>query len=60
MGAMSCLLNQAWRGEAVALSALYRRFLPGVFGCIAARVPDRGTDEDLASEVFLTMVEGIG
>src|SRR5713226_6998839 len=60
MGAMSRLLDQARRGEAEALSALYRQFLPGIFGYIAARVPDRATSEDLTSEVFLKMVEGIG
>lgn len=54
-----CQLEQARRGEAEALSRLYRQFLPGVFGYIAARVPDRATAEDLTSEVFLKMVEGI-
>lgn len=52
-------LEQARRGEAEALSILYRQFLPGVFGYIAARVPDRAIAEDLTSEVFLKMVEGI-
>jgi len=52
-------LEQARRGESEGLSALYRQFLPGVFGYIAARVPDRDTAEDLTSEVFLSMVEGI-
>jgi RNA polymerase sigma-70 factor (ECF subfamily) len=52
-------LDQARRGEPEALSTLYRQFLPGVFGYIAARVPDRATAEDLTSEVFLKMVEGI-
>lgn len=52
-------VDQARRGEPEALSALYRQFLPGVFGYIAARVPDRSTAEDLTSEVFLKMVEGI-
>jgi RNA polymerase sigma-70 factor (ECF subfamily) len=42
------------------LSTLYREFLPGIFGYIATRVPDRATAEDLTSEVFLKMVEGIG
>lgn len=59
MGAMSQQLDQARRGDTEALSALYRRFLPGVFGYIAMRVPDRSTAEDLTSEVFLKMVEGI-
>ena len=53
-------LDQARRGESEALSILYRQFLPGVFGYIASRVPDRATAEDLTSEVFLKMVEGIG
>jgi RNA polymerase sigma-70 factor (ECF subfamily) len=52
-------LDAARRGEAEALSNLYRQFLPGVFGYIATRVPDRATAEDLTSEVFLKMVEGI-
>jgi RNA polymerase sigma-70 factor (ECF subfamily) len=52
-------LDRARRGEQEALSVLYRQFLPGVFGYIAARVPDRATAEDLTSEVFLKMVEGI-
>jgi RNA polymerase sigma-70 factor (ECF subfamily) len=54
------LLDAARRNESEALSTLYREFLPGVFGYIATRVPDRATAEDLTSEVFLKMVEGIG
>lgn len=54
------LLNRARQGEAEAISQLYRRFLSGVFWYIAARIPDRATAEDLTSEVFLQMVEGIG
>ena len=52
-------LERAKRGDSEALSALYRQFLPRVFGAIAAHVPDRATAEDLTSEVFLKMVEGI-
>ena len=52
-------LERARQGESEGLSALYHQFLPGVFGYIAARVPDRNTAEDLTSEVFLKMVEGI-
>ena len=33
-----------------ALSALYRQLLSGVFGYIAARVPDHATVEDLTSD----------
>src|SRR5205085_12089472 len=60
MEAISRQLDRARRGESEALSMLYRQFLPGVFGYIATRVPDRATAEDLTSEVFLKMVEGIG
>lgn len=52
-------LDRARHDDADALGALYRRFLPIVFSYIAARVPDRVTAEDLTSEVFLQMVEGI-
>ncbi len=53
------LLEHAKRGESEATGALYRQFLPGIFGYIAARVPDRFLAEDLTSEVFLKMVEGL-
>jgi RNA polymerase sigma-70 factor (ECF subfamily) len=52
-------LADAKKGDTVAMTALYRCFVPGVFGYIAARVPDRSTAEDLTSEVFLKMIEGI-
>jgi RNA polymerase sigma-70 factor (ECF subfamily) len=52
-------LDGAKRGDKEALSALYYQFLPVVYGAIATRVPDRATAEDLTSEVFLKMVEGI-
>jgi len=52
-------IDRARRGEPEALSALYRRFLPAVFGYIAARVPDRATAEDLTSDVFVQMVESV-
>jgi RNA polymerase sigma-70 factor (ECF subfamily) len=53
------LLKRAKKGESEAVATLYHHFLPAVFGYIAARVPDRSTAEDLTSEVFLKMVEGI-
>ncbi len=59
MEAFKSQLDRARGGEPEALSALYRQLLPGVFGYIAARVPDRATAEDLTSEVFVKMVEGI-
>jgi RNA polymerase sigma-70 factor (ECF subfamily) len=56
---MDHLLDGARNGETEALSALYRHFLPAVFGYMASRTADRSTAEDLTSEVFLKMVEGI-
>src|SRR6516225_6239233 len=53
------LLERAKKGEAEGITALYRHFLPGVFGYIAVRVSDRTLAEDLTSEVFLKLVEGI-
>jgi RNA polymerase sigma-70 factor, ECF subfamily len=53
------ILQWARCGDAEGLSTLYRQFLPTIFGYIAARVPDRDTAEDLTSEVFLKMIEGI-
>ena len=53
------ILKQARQGEGEGLSLQYRRFLPGIFGYIASCVPDRATAEDLTSDVFLAMVEGI-
>ena len=53
------LLDCARQGNSEALRALYHRFLPGIFGYMATRVPDRATAEDLTSDVFLRMVEGI-
>ena len=52
-------LARAKKGDSEAIASLYRYFLPGVFGYIAARVPNRSIAEDLTSEVFLKMVEGI-
>jgi RNA polymerase sigma-70 factor, ECF subfamily len=59
MEAIDHLLDCARQGESEALSQLYRRFLPGIFAYIAARVPERTIAEDLTSEVFLAMIENI-
>ncbi|GHO88959.1 RNA polymerase sigma factor [Dictyobacter formicarum] len=53
------ILSQAKHGNGEAISALYRQFLPGIFGYIAARVPEKSLAEDLTSEVFLKMIEGL-
>ncbi|HET8842596.1 MAG TPA: sigma factor, partial [Ktedonobacteraceae bacterium] len=59
MEAIERLLDHARQGDAEALSMLYHRFLPAIFGYMATRVPDRATAEDLTADVFLSMVEGI-
>lgn len=53
-------LAGARRGDPESLGVLYRQFLPAIFGYIAIRVPERAIAEDLTSEVFLQMIEGIG
>jgi RNA polymerase sigma-70 factor (ECF subfamily) len=53
------LLDEARQGNSEAVSTLYHHYLPGVFGYVAARVPDRATAEDITSDVFLKMIEGI-
>lgn len=53
------ILQSARSGDSERLCLLYRQFLPAVFGYIAARTPNRETAEDLTSEVFLKMLEGI-
>lgn len=59
MDVVAQVLDQARQGDVEALTTLYQRFLPVIFGYIATRVPDRATAEDLTSEVFVQMVEGI-
>lgn len=59
MEAIERLLGRARQGDSEAVSMLYHQFLRGMFGYIATRVPDRATAEDLTSEVFLRMVEGL-
>jgi len=59
MEAIGPLLDRARQGDSEALSTLYQQFLPGIFGYVAMRVPDRATAEDLTSEVFLQMIAGI-
>jgi RNA polymerase sigma-70 factor (ECF subfamily) len=54
------LLTRAKQLEAIALGEVYQRFLPVVFGYVAARVADRPLAEDITSEVFVSMLESIG
>lgn len=52
-------LECARRRDLEAISLLYRQFLPGIFAYVLFRIPDRGTAEDLTSDIFLHMVESI-
>jgi RNA polymerase sigma-70 factor, ECF subfamily len=51
------LIRQAQRGDAVACAALYDRHYDAVFRYCYYRVNDVSLAEDLASEVFVRMVE---
>jgi RNA polymerase sigma-70 factor (ECF subfamily) len=51
------VLREARSGSAAALGALYRRLYPPVLAYLRARDP--GEAEDLASEVFLDVAEGL-
>jgi RNA polymerase sigma-70 factor (ECF subfamily) len=54
------ILARARGGDKAALSALYRRFLPAVYRFILSRVDGAPLAEDLTSETFMAMLEGIG
>jgi RNA polymerase sigma-70 factor (ECF subfamily) len=54
------VLDRARLREAEALSLLYRRFLPVVYRFLLARVSDVPVAEDLTSDTFFAIIEGIG
>ncbi len=51
------VLDEAKRGSAAALGALYRRLYPSVLAYLRARSP--GEAEDLASDVFVNVAEAL-
>jgi RNA polymerase sigma-70 factor (ECF subfamily) len=53
------LIALAKQLDSDALGELYQRFLPVVYGSVAARVPDKRLAEDITSEVFVSMLESI-
>lgn len=53
------LIARAKRGDETAVSQLYRRYAPGIYGYIASRVGDSAVADDLTSEVFLRALEGL-
>ena len=53
------LIQRAQRGEAQAVSELYQLHAPAIFRYFYFRVQDRAAAEDLTSEVFIKMIEGL-
>jgi RNA polymerase sigma-70 factor (ECF subfamily) len=53
------LITRAKRGEEAAISQLYRRYAPRIYGYVASRVSDPTLAEDLTSDVFLRALEGL-
>lgn len=54
------VLRRARALDQTAISLLYKRFLPVVYRYAMARVGDMHAAEDVTSETFFAMVEGIG
>lgn len=54
------LLARARRGDRVALTEIYEAYFPAIYQFIRLRVDDRQVAEDVASEVFVTLIDTIG
>lgn len=52
-------LAGARAGEAEALSALYRRFLPAVYRFLLGRLRERSLAEDLTADTFVAVMSGL-
>jgi RNA polymerase sigma-70 factor (ECF subfamily) len=53
------LIARAQQGDEAAISQLYRRHVPGIYGYLASRVGDAALADDLTSEVFLRALEAL-
>jgi len=53
------LIERAQRGDPDAVASLYRRYVQAITRYIAYRVSDPAVIEDITSDVFLRMVEGL-
>ena len=53
------LIARAQRGDAQAVTELYQLHAPAIFRYFYFRVPDRAVAEDLTSDVFVKMIEGL-
>ncbi len=56
----SALVHRAQRGDADALVALYRRYVKEMYGYAFNQLGDPQDAEDLTSEIFMRVVNGIG
>lgn len=56
----SLALERARALDRSAIGMLYRRFLPVVYRYVLARVSEAHTAEDITSETFFAVIEGIG
>lgn len=54
------LIHRAVKGDQKALRVLYRRYLDDVYRFIYSKVGTRSDAEDLTSQVFLKMLDGLG
>jgi len=54
------LIRRAKEGDPAAFAEIYDRYQPAIYRYVFYRVADTATAEDLTSEVFLRLVEGIG
>jgi RNA polymerase sigma-70 factor (ECF subfamily) len=53
------LIARAQEGDEGAVSQLYHRYAPGIYGYMASRVGDPAVADDLTSEVFVRALEGL-
>ena len=60
IGDEAALIRRAQEGDADAFSELYERYHPAVYRYVYFRVTDASAAEDIASEVFVRLVEHIG
>jgi RNA polymerase sigma-70 factor (ECF subfamily) len=53
------LVARAQQGDESAVSWLYRRYAPRIYGYVASRVGDPALSDDLTSDAFLRALEGL-
>jgi RNA polymerase sigma-70 factor (ECF subfamily) len=56
---VAALVLEAKRGDGDAFAALYRHYLPEVYGFVAARLADREAAEDATQAIFLRALQSL-